>query len=105
MTLPNEHGVDSITLLVFTRWKQDETPGWGAGTYFPNEDQFEEMASEVAEIARHDMDADLFNELAELLMTHPHRRALFALERLRSQYGASTRRHLGLDPKKGSTHG
>lgn len=64
-------------------------------------EEFDEWLAGVRDAERrlgqHDMDASLFNEIARLLMSHPDMKALFALERLRSQYGRSTRRTLGLD--------
>lgn len=66
---------------------------------FDAEAVVQERYEEELEKARHDMPADLFNELTEFLLRHPggNNGGLFLLERLRSRYGASTRRAFGLD--------
>lgn len=57
----------------------------------------QERYEEELEAARHDMPAELYNEIASALMDSPNPEALFIVERLRSRYGASTRRNYGLD--------
>jgi hypothetical protein len=71
----------------------------GGRVKFNVEAAVQERYEEEIEAARHDMPADLFNELAEFLLRHPggNNGGLFLLERLRSRYGASTRRNFGLD--------
>jgi hypothetical protein len=84
------------------RYETETDPNGYDGT---PDDVVDEMAlvlrqlAEQAERGQHDMPAELYNELAERLLAaaaHDYR-ALLALEKLRSQYGASTRRHVGLD--------
>jgi hypothetical protein len=60
----------------------------------------QERFEEELEKARHDMPADLFNDLGGHLANSSSRDALFLLERLRARYGGSTRRRLGLDAPK-----
>jgi hypothetical protein len=56
-----------------------------------------ELVDEAVHLAHHDMPAELFNEIAGLLINHPNGASLYTLEKLRNRYGASTRRALGLD--------
>jgi hypothetical protein len=60
----------------------------------------QERYEEEFEAARHDMPADLFNDLADHLMASSKTEAIFLLERLRNRYGASTRRKFGLETKE-----
>lgn len=58
-----------------------------------------QLARSLAPELAHDMPAELFNEVTSLLMKYSELNlaALFAAERMREQYGKSTRRRLGLD--------
>lgn len=67
-----------------------------AETFIAGRASVTELVDQAVELAHHDMPVDLFNEVAALLLSHPDPKALFAVERLRSRYGASTRRALGL---------
>lgn len=56
---------------------------------------FDEWLAQQKRISTHDMPAGLFNRVTAALMDAGE---LFLVESLRSFYGASTRRALGLDP-------